>query len=323
MPGKSAEAVILAPPTVAPHPWRGYLFIAVATLCWGASATFGKAVFNGNLFAGQPMISPLVLTQTRIAFSLVLLALFLLLRRRMFTMNARDFSICMAVGALGLGGSAFFYYFAIQKTTVAIAITVQYTAPVWVLSYMALRGRERATPRRLAAVLLALFGVALTIGLFYSDVHLSAYGVAAALLAAFSFSFYNIAAQDLITRNHQFSVMLYALLGGTLLWLLANPPWRLLEQHYSVAQWAFLFLFACGSMLVPFGFYFTGLRYLDPTRAVVTSCLEPVFAILLAVAFVHERVRSLQVAGIVAVLAATVMIQIQDRPTISPRHIDN
>jgi len=56
------------------------------------------------------------------------------------------------------------------------------------------------------------------------------------------------------------------------------------------------------------------LKYLDPTRAVVTSCLEPEFAILLAVAFVHEMVRSLQVAGIVAVLAATVLIQIQDHP---------
>ena len=129
------------------------------------------------------------------------------------------------------------------------------------------------------------------------------------MLAAFCFSFYNIAAQDLITRHHQFTVMFYALLGGTLLWVVVNPPWHLLEQHYSAGQWASLFLFACGSMLVPFGFYFTGLRYLDPTRAVVTSCLEPVFAILMAVAFVHESVRGLQVAGIVAVLAATVMVQ--------------
>ncbi len=297
------------------HPWRGYLFIALATLCWGASATFGKAVFNGSLFSGRPMISPLVLTETRIGFSLALLVVFLLFRggRRMFRITTRDCYACLAVGALGLSGSAFFYYFAIQKATVAIAITVQYTAPVWVLLYMAVLGRERATPRRIAAVLLALLGVALTIGLFYADVHLNVYGVAAAMLAAFSFSFYNIAAQDLITRNHQLTVMLYALLGGTVLWMVASPPWHLLQQHYSAGQWAFLFLFACGSMLVPFGFYFTGLRYLDPTRAVVTSCLEPVFAILLAVAFVHEKVRSLQVVGIIAVLAATLMVQMQDR----------
>ena len=287
------------------------MFIAIATLCWGASATFGKAVFNGSLFAGQPMISPLVLTETRTAFSLALLTVFLFFRggRQMFEINARDFYACMAVGALGLGGSAFFYYSAIQKATVAVAITVQYTAPVWVLLYMALRGRERATLRRIAAVLLALLGVALTIGLFNSGLHLNLYGVAAAMLAAFCFSFYNIAAQSLITRRHPFTVMFYALLGGTLLWSVVNPPWHLLEQHYSAGQWASLFLFACGSMLVPFGFYFTGLRYLDPTRAVVTSCLEPVFAILLAVTLVHETLRGLQIAGILVVIVATVLVQ--------------
>ena len=66
-------------------------------------------------------------------------------------------------------------------------------------------------------------------------------------------------------------------------------------------------------MLLPFACYFTGLKYLDPTRAVVTSCLEPVFAILLAVTFVHEIVRPLQIVGIITVLAATVMIQMQGR----------
>ena len=154
-------------------------------------------------------------------------------------------------------------------------------------------------------------GVALTIGLFYSDVHLNAYGVAAAMLAAFSFSFYNVAAQNLITRHHQFKVMLYALLGSTLLWLIANPPWRLVTQHYSLGQWGFLVLFAFFSMLLPFACYFTGLKYLDPTRAVVTSCLEPVFAILLAVTFAHETVRAMQIVGIITVLAATVMVQMQ------------
>src|SRR5690348_1596621 len=39
---------------------------------------------------------------------------------------------------------------------------------------------------------------------------------------------------------------------------------------------------AVGSMLIPFSLYLGGLRRLDPTRAVVTSCLEPVFAIAFA-----------------------------------------
>jgi len=37
------------------------------------------------------------------------------------------------LGTLGVAASNYFYYIAIQKTSVAIAIIVQYTAPVWVL----------------------------------------------------------------------------------------------------------------------------------------------------------------------------------------------
>ena len=68
------------------------------------------------------------------------------------------------------------------------------------------------------------------------------------------------------------------------------------------------------SVLLPFSFYFAGLQYLDATRAIVTSCLEPVFAIVLAAAFVSESLRTVQVVGIAAVLIATVLVQLPSRP---------
>lgn len=313
MQGEQLTGEITSPSRVAQgHPWRGYLFIATATLCWGAAATFGKAIFNGSLFAGHSLISPLVLTQARTTFTVILLSLFLLVRggREEFRINRRDLVFCLLIGTLGIAGSNFFYYTAVQKTTVAIAITIQYTAPVWVLLYMVMRGRQRATPQRILGVALALVGTALTIGLFTnSGTMRDKWGIAAAMVAAFSFSFYNIGAQQLVQRHQPLKVMNYALLGSALLWLIVDPPWRLWAQHYTGQQWAFLFLFACFSMLLPYIFSFNGLKYLDPTRAVVTSCLEPVFAILFAGIFIHEAVRGLQVLGIAAVLAATIMVQ--------------
>lgn len=293
------------------HPWRGYLLIAAATLCWGAAATFGKAIFNGRLFPGQPLISPLVFAQTRTTFAALLLIGFLLLAKGPgeLRISQRDLVLAALTGTLGVAGSNFFYYWAIQKTTVAVAITVQYTAPVWVLLFMVARGRQKATLQRVAAVLLALAGVALVAGLFSPGVRLNRAGVLAALLAAFSFSFYNIVGQDLVARNHSLKVMSYVLLGSALLWLVVDPPWRLMAFHYSARQWAFLFLFACASVLVPYIFYFNGLKHLDPTRAVVTSCLEPVFAALFAAIFVSEALRAVQLAGMAAVMAATILAQ--------------
>jgi drug/metabolite transporter (DMT)-like permease len=300
------------------HSWRGYFLIAAATCCWAGAATVGKAVFNGKLFAGRPLISPLALTQARTTFTVLLLATFLLLRfgPGFFRIRRRELILCVVAGTLGTAGSNFFYYYAVEKSTVAIAITLQYTAPVWVLLAMALIRRERPSRRRVAAVLLALVGIALTVGLFQSDMRPNAAGAAAAMVASFSFAFYNLLAPGLVKRNHPLQVMLYALLGAAILWAAVNPPWRWPAQHLSRGQWEFLFLFACLSMLLPYVLYFNGLKYLDPTRAVVASCLEPVFAVVFAAVFVGEVVNALRVVGILAVLAATVMAQAHKAPAM-------
>jgi drug/metabolite transporter (DMT)-like permease len=257
----------------------------------------------------------MLLTQARTTFTVLLLAVFLLVRfgREFFRIGSGDLARCALAGTLGVAGSNFFYYYAIQKSTVAIAITLQYTAPIWVLLYMVLRQRESASLRRFASVLLALVGIALTIGLFQSDIKLSRVGAVAGLLASFSFALYNIVAPGLVQRHHPLQVMMYTLLGAALLWMALNPPWRLPAERYTSSQWGFLFVFACLSMLLPYVFYFTGLKYLDPTRAVVASCLEPVFGILFAAVFLHEGVGHLQILGIATVLAATVMAQLAPR----------
>jgi DME family drug/metabolite transporter len=293
----------------------------MATLCWGAAAAFGKKIFNGGVFSGHASISPVVLTQTRTCFTVLVLAPLLWLRfgRSIFKINRADLMLCALVGTLGVACSNYFYYLAVQKSTVSLAITVQYIAPVWVLLYMVGRGKEPATLQKAVAALVAVIGTALAIGVFYSGVQFNAIGFNAALLASFGYSFYNIAAQGLVTRNHQFTVMFYVLSSAAILWLVVNPPWRLLAQHYSHQQWEFFLLFACLSMVLPYMFYLSGLKYVDPTRAVITSCLEPVFAILFAVILVRETLRPLQVAGIAAVLVATVMVQIKPRSaSVSP-----
>lgn len=301
------------------HHWRGYFFIAVATLCWGAAATAGKSVFNGALFAGRPQISPLLLTQARTTFTVLLLLVLLLFRygRSIFRISSRDLRWCVLAGTLGTAGSNFFYYYAIEKATVAVAITLQYTAPVWVLLFMVVWRGQRPTLRRIGSVLLALVGIALTIGLAQTGMAglhpgFTLIGAAAAMAASFSFAFYNIVAPGLVQRNHPLQIMMYTLLSAAVLWALVNPPWRLLREHFSGSQWSFLFVFACLSMLLPYMFFFHGLKYLDPTRAVIASCLEPVFAIIFAAIFVHEGVSTLQMAGITAVLVATVMAQSGD-----------
>ncbi|MGA7893816.1 MAG: EamA family transporter [Candidatus Sulfotelmatobacter sp.] len=307
---------------------RGYFFIASAAFLWGVSAVLGRAVFTGKFpwsAAVLRPIDPLILSQTRTTFSLlVLLPLLVGLKGwQRIKMSARDLASCLVLGTLGVAVSNYFYYVAIQRTNVATAIIVQYTAPVWVLLYVVARGQQKLTAQKGVAVALAVTGIALVIDLLGANLfgthlfgswsgsalRLDLYGLAAALLASFSFAFYNLAGHRILARHDRWRVLVWTLTAAAAFWLLVNPPWKIVAAHYAPAQWLFLFVFSMISVLGAFSLYFLGLQHLEPTRAIIASCLEPVFSILLAALLLGEVLRPIQVVGIVFVLAAIVIVQ--------------
>jgi len=299
------------------HPARGYLCIAAAALSWGIAASLGRAAFTGRLLpAGQALrIDPLILSQSRTTFSFLVLFLLLVVRRgwKQLRLPPADFGRIVLLGVLGVAASNYFYYLAIQKTNVATAIILQYTAPTLVLLYMVARGRQKATLRRVSAVALAVVGSALAIGVVGAGgFRLNPVGVIAAMLAAVSFSFYNIAGHNILARYDRWIVLLYTTFSAGAFWLVVNPPWKVAAAHYSGLAWGFLLVFAVVSVLAPFSLYFAGLQQLEPTRAIVVSCLEPVFSIIIAAIALGEGMRPGQVLGIVVVLAAIVLVQLPD-----------
>ena len=301
------------------HPVRGYLYIASAAFLWGVAAALGRAAFTGRLLPkGQALrpIDPLILSQSRATFSfLVLLFALVLLRgwKRLYVPVA-DFRRMFVLGILGVAASNYLYYLAIQRTNVATAIILQYTAPILVLVYTVARGLQKATIQRVVAVALAVTGIALLIGIFGSGgLRLDAIGVLAALGAAFSFAFYNVGGHSILARHDRWTVLLYVILSASLFWIVVNPPWKVVAAHYSGSQWLFLLMFSLISVLAPFSLYFAGLQHLEPTRAIVVSCLEPVFSIVIAAVTLGEVMKPLQTVGIVLVLVAIVVVQLPDR----------
>jgi drug/metabolite transporter (DMT)-like permease len=260
----------------------------------------------------------LILAQTRTSFSLLILLPALIGRRgwQRIKLPTPDLLYCLALGMLGVAVSNYFYYVAIQRTSVAIAIILQYTAPVWVLLYVVVRRQQKLSLQKVAAVGVAVAGIALSIGIVdakSSALHLDSYGLFAAIVASFSFAFYNVGGHRILARFDRWRVLTWTLTSASVFWLFINPPWKVAASHYTFAQWAFLFVFSMISVLGSFSFYFLGLQYLEPTRAIIASCLEPVFSILLAAGFLGESVRPIQSLGIVLVLSAIVIVQLPGR----------
>ena len=138
-----------------------------------------------------------------VAFGLLVLLPILLIQRGAPALRVpgRDVVRFLLIGVLGVAASNYLYYLAIQRTNVAVAIILQYTAPILVLLYTVARGLQKPTLQRVASVGLAVTGIALVIGIFSSGgLHLDVVGVMAALAAAFSFAFYNVGGHSILAR---------------------------------------------------------------------------------------------------------------------------
>ena len=300
------------------HPLRGYFYIGSAALLWGIAATLGRAAFTGRLLPGGALgpIDPLILSQSRTTLSLLVLLPVLFLRRggKALAVPRLDLVRFGALGVLGVAASNYLYYVGIQRTNVATAIILQYTAPVWVLLYVVARGGQRPSLRRSAAVALAVLGCALAVGFVGSGgLRMDPVGVIASTVAAFSFAFYNVGGHSVLARYDRWKVLVWVLLFAAGFWIVVNPPWKVIAAGYGREQWAFMLVFALVSVLGPFSCYFAGLQHLEPTKAVVASCLEPVFSIVIAAIALGELLRPLQTVGIVVVLVAIVLIQLPEK----------
>lgn len=283
---------------------RGYLLILAAGLFWGISATVAKLLLAGR-------VDTILLVQTRVTFSAVLMgAWYALFVPRHLRVEPRDLWRFLLLGVLGIAGANVTYYHVIKESSVATAILLQYTAPFLVLGWAAVSGEERVTGPKVAAASLALAGCFLAVGgLSGEAAAIPAAALLVGLLSAVCFAFLNVFPRHLAARASVWSMTFYALVFASLFWLAVNPPWSPAVRAVDTGTWAVLLGFALISVLIPHTLYFTGLRFVPPSRAIVTSTFEPVVAIVSAALLAGELLAPVQVVGAVCVLSAIVLLQ--------------
>ena len=294
---------------------KGYILVVVAAIFWGVSATVAKFLFNQHLDID-------LIVQTRVTFSfLVLLVWYLLFRRDLLRVHLRDLYRFALLGICGVGGANFSYYFTIKESTVATAILLQYTAPLLVLGYATLSKEESLTPAKFIAAFLSLLGCFLAVGAYDAGaLKLTPIGLVSGIGSVVTFAFMSIYIRHLVMRYSVWTVSIYAFGFASLFWLVVNPPWAMGASSIPGETWSTLFLLAIISVLIPHTAFFSGLQYLVPARAVITSTLEPVVAIASAAFFLGEVLDHVQVTGAVLVLVAIVLLQLtREQPAAIPR----
>lgn len=292
---------------------RGYLFILGGTVFWGMSAVIAKVLFNHTSSSPSEHVDPLILAQMRVTFScLVMVLLFALFNRQALRVRPADLYRLALLGVIGIAGSNFTYYFTIQQTSVSTAILIQYTAPLLVVAYVAVTKEETLNGFKIAAALLSLAGCFLAVGgKEFTLRHLSGLGLLSGVGSAVCWAFANIYLRRLLKQYSVWTVLVFSFLAASLFWLFFNPPWVIAAKRYSSDIWFQFFGFALISVLIPHSLYFTGVRYLTASRAIITGTFEPIVAIAGSFVVLGDVLTPIQMVGAAAVIGAIALLQMK------------
>jgi drug/metabolite transporter (DMT)-like permease len=238
----------------------------------------------------------------------LILALF---RRGLLRVRPRDLWRMALLGVVAIAGANYTYYEVIRETSVAIAILLQYTAPLFVMAYAAFSHEENVTAVKLMAALLALSGCYFAVGGFAAASGLPSGALAIGILSAICFAFMSVFTRHLLARYSIWTIMLYGFAFASLFWLVVNPPWRIVQESPSPGTWLALAGLSVISILLPYSLYCAGLRHVVASRAMIIGTLEPVTAIVTAAIVAGESFSLLQGFGALLVFSAIVILQIR------------
>jgi drug/metabolite transporter (DMT)-like permease len=281
----------------------GYLFVVAAALLWAISGTVSKFIFSGG-------VSPIELVQFRAAGSAVLLALILRVQNpSLLNIKPRDAGYFAVLGGL-LAVTQFTYLFAISKTLVAVAILLQYQAPLVVALYTLFIIREKLPATTVVAMIFSLLGCYLVVGGYnLSILSMSKTGIFSGLCSAVTFALYTITSETVMRRYPPWTVLFYAFAVAAIILNTIYPPFHALGNSHALAMWWWVFFVTLFGTILPFTLYSLGIQRIRPTHASVTATLEPIAAAVISYIFLGEILEPLQIVGAIAVITAIIVLQ--------------
>jgi drug/metabolite transporter (DMT)-like permease len=297
------------------RPRLGYVCLVTAAVLFGVNGTVSKVILDGG-------VSAMRLTELRCAGAFLGLGLLLVvLSRERLRASWRELPLLAAFGIAGVAATQWFYFVAIARLPVGIALLFEYTAPLMVALWARFVLHEQVRSRVWAALGLALGGLAL-VAQVWDGGSLNGLGVAAALAAAVALAAYYLLGEHSTTTRDPLSTTFWSFVFATLFWSVLQPWWSFPWDEFSGSTsllgnaaetvapvWLLAAYMVVLGTIVPFALILTALRHLSATRVGVVGMLEPVLAAAVAWAWLGEALGAVQLAGGVVVLVGIVLAQ--------------
>ncbi|HEU4744370.1 MAG TPA: DMT family transporter [Anaerolineales bacterium] len=273
----------------------GILLIAVSAASFGTLAIFGRFLYADGL-------DTFTMLFLRFGIAALLMAVILFVRGETFP-RGKILLQLVGMGALGYVGQSFSYLTAIQYASAGLVALLLYLYPMFVFILSAIILREQVTWIKVAALVLALIGTALTVDPAGGQLR----GILLAICAALIYSVYIIVGTNVMKHVSpvQSSMVIFASAGAVYGTLMAVNGVHL---PASGSGWLGIVGIVLIATVIPVVTFLAGLERIGPTNAAMLSTLEPVVTVLLAAWIFDERLKPMIMLGGGLILIAVILL---------------
>jgi drug/metabolite transporter (DMT)-like permease len=280
--------------------YSGTLLCLASGSAFGAMAVFGKLAYGDGATVG---------TLLSVRFVLAAALFWGLVRAdELRALSRRDVASGLGLGACGYALQAGCYFAALERIDASLLSLLLYTFPAIVAAAAVALGRERIDGRRVAALGLALVGLALVVAGAGARA-LDPFGAALALAAAVVYSTYILVSESVAGRMRPRVLSALVCTGAAVPLTVGSALLgELRPSELTVAGWGWLACLAVVSTVASISLFFAGLRRVGPTTASILATVEPLVTVLLAFLVFGEALDGAQLAGGALVLAAVLVL---------------
>lgn len=274
-------------------------------------ALIGSMLIFGTLGVVRRYVplSSAMLALCRGALGSVFLLIFVLVRGGKLKLPERKTTLWLVLTGAIMGLNWMLLFEAYNYTTVAAATMCYYMQPTIVILLSPLVFRERLSGRKLACAAAAIVGMLFVSGVLSGgvgqvrDIRGIAFGLgAAALYAAVIILNKKVVVEDIYAKT------VVQLAGAALVMI----PYVLLtegvpELTLTAADIGMVLLVGIVHTGITYALYFGSMQRLKAQTVAVMSYIDPVFALLLSAAVLHESLTPLGIVGAVLIIGSAVI----------------
>ncbi len=269
--------------------------VLLSALGFGSIALFAKIAYAAG-------VTPSMLLALRFLLAVAILAP-LVWFRRLPLPRGRALAGFALMGALYTAQSQC-YFTALMYASSGLVGLLLYIYPVLVTLLAVAFGWEKLDRRTLILLVLAIAGLAITLG---GNLQGQPFGIALGILAACIYAVYIVIGGRLTQQADPLAATLVVMAAAAV----GNGTFALAGDSAlpnGIAAWLAVGAIALFSTVIAIGTFLIGIKYIGPAKASIISTLEPVITICLGVAFLGESVSLNQLAGGAMVLLAVVLL---------------